>query len=255
VTALVKKVLSRNSETKVKNYYSNSAGFAGDGLYTSKSFSVQNQNISNTVSDLKRMLPFLIQGTSDNERIGESVSPISCSIQGQVVLNAEQILTAFVPTDLFVVIYVLEHVIYKDYTSLITGNNFSQLLTNGQNNTQAFVGSIWQSQLGVANQFYRLLKKKVVRLRYAGIDPAVGQGASIANSHDYQAKFSFTLTQKHMPKTLKYPEQNGIAGQNDPTNYAPFFCMGFYRADGQDLTVDVSWIRQQYTSILRYKDV
>lgn len=257
VTAIVKKVMSRNSETKVVNYYSNQAGFAGDGTWAARALSIQNQNISNTVTDLKRLYPFVVQGIADNQRIGESIQPVSLTIQGQVGIR-RSLQEGQLPVDIFCVIYVLEHVIYKDYTSLITGNNFSQLLTIGQNNTVSFAGEVWHSQLAVANQFYRLLKKKVIRLRYAGVYGGGNPGTallSVANSHDYQAKFNLNFSQKQLPKSLKYPEQNGIAGQNDPTNHAPFFCMGFYYADGEVATGDVDALQQQYTSILKYKDI
>lgn len=159
--------------------------------------------------------------------------------------------------DLFAVIFVLEHVTFKSYTSLIAGNDFTTLLKTGQNTTSAFAGEVWQSQMPVADQYYRLLKKKVVRLRFAGIAPSGAPGAtdvSIANSHDYLAKFSLGLSKKHLP-VMKYPENPTTTGANDPLNTAPFFAMGYYWADGSTSLVNVVNIEQQYVSCLRYKDM
>ena len=254
---VVKQDLKKAAETKMAVYYSSNAGFAGDGTYGNRSWSLQNQYISNTVTDLKRMLPFVVEGTADNQRIGDRIAPISLTLHGTVKVRLQET-SSWIPQDLFAVIYVLEHVTFKSYTSLILGNDFNQLLKTGQNATLGFLGEVWHSQMPVADMYYRVMKKKIVRLRYAGA-ASVGTAppaalVSIANSHDYLAKFSLGLSHKHLPK-FKYPDSPTATGVNDPVNTAPFFCIGFYWADGSVYAPAQSLIEQQYVSVLRYKDV
>ena len=251
----MKKDLNKKAETKTAIYYSANTGLAGDGLYANKSWSVQNQFISVTNSDVKRMLPFVFTGVNENQRIGDKITPQSLTVHGTVKVNISET-GQYTPQDLFAVIYVLEHVTFKSYTSLISGNNFVQLLKTGENTTAQFNGDVWSSQMPVADQYYRLLKKKVVRLRYAGLTDINGAitTVSVANSHDYLAKFSLGLSKKHLP-TLKYPEDPATTGANDPLNTAPFFAIGFYWADGQVYTSPKILIEQQYVSVLKYKDM
>jgi hypothetical protein len=204
------------------------------------------------------MIPFVQPGTAENQRIGDQITPMSLVTHGTVKLTLSN-LSAALPDDIFVVIYALEHVTFKSYTSLIAGNNFTQLLKTGENTTALFDGDVWTSQIPVADQYYRLLKKKVLRLRYAGITPSAPSPTevqlSIANSHDYQAKFNFTLGQKQLPAKYKYPENATVAGSADPLNSAPFFAMGFYWADGRTSATATVLCEQQYVSILKFKDI
>jgi len=257
VKATVNRAINRKAESKTAIYYNNGSGLAGDGTYANRGWAAQNQSITSTVNDLHRMLPFVYTGVNENQRIGDRISPVSLSVQGTVKIR-KTVTDLETAQDLFAVIYVLEHVTYKSYTSLIAGNDFTQLLKNGENTTNAFEGEVWQAQQPVADQYYRLLKKKVVRLRYAGITsaqtPPAGNDVSIANCHDYQAKFSLGLSKKHLP-TLKYPESSLVAGQGDPLNVAPFFAVGFYWADGTTYLLDQALIEQQYVSVLKFKDM
>lgn len=251
VKAMVSNAITKKAETKTAIYYSNSTGLAGDGTYALRSWAVQNQLISNTVSDLKRMIPFVKPGTGENQRIGDKVTPLSLTCHGTVKVTLAE-LGVLNPNDLFAVIYVLEHVTFKSYSSLIAGNDFTQLLKTGENTTVRFNGEVWHSQMPVADQYYRLLKKRVIRLRYAG-STAAG-AVSVANSHDYLGKFSLGLSKKQLP-LLKYPEDPSTAGANDPLNVAPFFAMGFYWADGQQYTSPQTLIETQYVTCMKYKDM
>ena len=258
ITRAVTSVLNRKAETKMAIYYSSNSGFAGDGLYANRSWSPQNQWISVTSSDLKRMIPFVQPGNAENQRIGDQVTPLSLVTHGTVKLTLGN-LAAQLPDDIFVVMYVLEHVTFKSYSSLIAGNNFTQLLKTGENTTARFDGDVWSSQIPVADQYYRLLKKKIIRLRYAGITPSgptpTEVQLSVANSHDYRASFSLTLGQKNLPAKYKYPENATVAGSADPLNSAPFFAMGFFWASGAVSPTATVLMEQQYVSMLKYKDI
>ena len=53
-----------------------------------------------------------------------------------------------------------------------------------------------------------------------------------------------------------FPESTATVGQNDPTNTAPFWCIGYYMMDGSGTptTAPAVLIQQQYMSALTYKD-
>lgn len=257
ITEIVKSVVNKNMETKLKMYYSNANGLAGDGTVAQASTAPHNQFITSNQFDILRLLPFVYQGTTDSERIGESIRPIKLDVHGTLQIDYANRLTPEVPTEIYAVVYVLEHVFIKQYTSLFSQNNFAQLLSDGQNNNQAFEGDYISSTMPVSKQYYKLLKKKVIPLRYAGSEGAVTVGAySIANAHQYRANFMFSLGEKGLPASLKYPENTGtvIAGQNDPTNSAIFMCVGFYNMNSFETTQNLNHLQAQYTTALYYKD-
>jgi len=165
-------------------------------------------------------------------------------------------------TFLKVVIYVLQHVQLKDYTNLYASNDFTQLLLDNEENTRSFDGQSWQQHMPIANQYYRLLKKKVITLRYAGLWPkptTPTASTGVPNSHNYFANYSFNLS-KHIPKELKYPEQTIPTGPlvlNTPTNSSIFMCMGFYQQNepSNGATFDTApQMEQTYQSRMYYKD-
>lgn len=258
VASIVKNVLDKELETKMKTYYSSPANLAGDGTLANAGPSPHDQFIRNNVNDIMRLLPFVSLGTKISERIGTNIKPLNLYVQGTVQINYTNKLLGQIPEELFAVIYVVDHVFIKQYTQLITGNDFNNLLQTGQSSTQEFAGDYVSATMPLAKQYYRLIKKKVIPLRYAG---AQGSGTvtgaySVANAHNYRANFSFSLTEKHLPAALKYPETgiNPIAGQDDPNNYAPFMCVGYYAMNGETTTTPQAYIQTQYVTQLTYKD-
>lgn len=256
LTVIVDKLINRKAETKTSMFYGTATTFPQTGLYADRAYSQQNQFITTNAGDLKWLLPNVVQGIGDNQRIGEQISPISLHINGTVKVSLS-ILTGNSPVDIFAVVYVLTHKTYKNYEGLNTGNNFAQLLMNGQGATSSFTGNVWAARQPVSRQNYNVLAKKIVRLRYAGLYTSGGQSVSIANSHDYVANYNVVLTQKHMPKALKYPEADApaTAYTNSPTNYAPFMAVGFYWADGSGPAAPQALLESTYVTRLTYKDM
>jgi len=253
----ITKVINRKAETKEVAWY---GGPLYGGTYADAAYVNHNPIITSNTTDILRLIPKILPGTSDNQRIGERVRPVALQVNGSVRLSDGTIngVNAEFRDDVVVVIYVLQHVSLKDYANLQLSNNFLQLLRTGENDTAAFSGTVTDSQLPVEDAYYRLLSKKKIRLRYAGAIPGSAEGVptnavvSVANAHSYYADFSFNLT-KHLPAQLKYPELSATTGQNDPTNSSIFMCMGFYNMDGQPALTQLVAI--QYTSRLRFKDM
>jgi len=268
---VIKKVIKGSAETKQKMFYQSTSG-AGNtnratGTYNDRGWALQDGSISTKVApnvnntDLLQLIPEVEQGASDNQRIGDQITPTSLVVHGRVRVALATELNTFTPTDIKVVIYVLQHVSLKDYTNLYAQNQFSQLLENGENTTVLFNGQSWQSRLPVAKQYYRLLKKKIITLRYAGAVSNTGNpptNVSVANSHNWFAEYSMSLG-KHLPAKLKYPENNVAAPTlNEPTNSSIFMCMGYYNqsepASGGTFLSN-TLLEQTYVSTLSWKDL
>jgi len=261
----VMRAISRQTETKQVAYYS---GLGLTGLYANNGYLNHNSTITNNLQDILRVIPFVYPGSADNQRIGERISPKSLIVQGSVRLSDGTIngVIAESRDDIVVVMYVLQHVTLKSYTTLQIQNNFAQLLRTSENTTTAFDGTVTASQLPVEDAYYRLLAKKKIRLRYAGAIAGLAEGTvnngpvSVSNAHSYYADFRFNLT-KFLPKTLKYPETLPAAlppdpAQNDPTNSSIFMCLGFYNMDGQPTFTDTTsqLMAVQWSSQMKYKD-
>ena len=127
--------------------------------------------------------------------------------------------------------YVLQHVSLKDYTNLYSQNDFSQLLSNSNGSTRAFLANAQDAIDPVAKQYYKVCLKKKITLRYAGgitYDGTPSGAVSIANAHTWKGSYSLNLT-KFVPKKLLYPEATVATSyaEDTPTNSSLFMCMGF----------------------------
>jgi len=261
LASAIKKIVRAQSETKMVSWYNGAT--PNTGLYAQAAYVIQNPVIATNATDILRLIPLVATGPADYQRIGESIRPVGLNLQGTVMVNINNLPptnggVAGILTDIYVVVYILQHVTLKSYQALQASNDFTQLLRTGEGTTTLFNGHVWDSQMPVEDAYYKLLKKKKYRLRYAGKnqvtggDPPNNQWVSVPNTVSYRAEYSMNLT-KYLPKKLTYPETLGTAaGYNDPTNSSIFMCMGCYQGNG---TVDNTWnFSQQYVTHLKYKD-
>jgi len=273
MVSLVKKVIMGKAETKqvafYQSYNNGSATNRATGLYSDRGWATQNNVITSNNLDILQLIPFCYQGLKDNQRIGERIQPVSLKVNGCVRINYANNIATYNNTDLKVVIYVLQHVQLKDYTTLYAENDFSQLLKDTDSlvsSTQQFDGQSWQQHLPIANQYYRLLKKKVITLKYEGLFPKASPGGAVPtvatgvpNSHNYFASYSMNLS-KYLPKNLKYPEETVTDPLvlNTPTNSSIFMAMGFFqlKEPASGGTFDTApQMEQTYQSRMGYKDL
>jgi len=255
--ALVKRVMKGEAETKSRMYFQGSTTDSLDvtfGQYADRTFTGKNQYISSNVTDIHRLIPIIQQGTGDNQRLGTRITPTSLIVRGNVQVNKSLLQSTSGPQERFAVIYVMQHVTLKDYNSLRVSNNFGAMLETGDQSTAAFMGDTMSMYLPVAKQNYRLLAKKIIPLRWAGIINPGTAPVSIANAHSYSVNFMFNLT-KHLPKTIVYPEGTGVP---NPTNTSMFMCVA-YANQLWDVTVPqpsaVVGVDMTYVANLSYKDL
>jgi len=267
-------VLLNQAETKQAMFYqslndgTNPDRASGD--WFDRGWAVQNNLIQTNNVDIHQLIPFIESGTEPNQRIGDKITPIGLTVSGSIRIRLSTLLVNYTPADIKVVMYVLQHVSLKDYNSLYANNDFKSLLENGENTSVPFYGTPIEAKLPVNRKSYRLIKKKVMSLRYAGAVSNTGNPAtnfSVANCHDYYVDYTMDLT-KALPAKLTYPENdvNGVplptTVQSTPTNSSIFMCLGFYdkeetliRPDPDSGPTSKPWIQQTYVSRLTWKDL
>jgi len=263
VTKLVKRVLASTMETKEVAWFNGAQG----GLYFQAGNVDHNQFINNNASDILRIIPPVVMGVSDTQRIGDTITPQSLQVHCKVIINPTanqgQGFVNGQSYNITAVAYCLQHVSYKTYASLAANNAFSQLLkiNDLSGGTTAFNGSYSDANLPVDKGYYKLLAKKRIHLRCSG-NTTTGQGGTAPtlqgtnnNAAPFQHEWVWNMG-KHLPKKLVYAEPNSVApGLDDPLNAAPFWCVGFYQTDGTDLGTNPQlYLTVQYTATMRYKD-
>jgi len=262
----VKAIVKGNTETKRTAWYQSYSDGTGisraTGKFSDAGAAVTTNVIASVNLDVLRLVPAVIQGNDDFNRVGNSIRPTSLVVNGTLRVNIARMgAEAILPTDIRVCIYVLQHKQLKDYMSLYNNIQLNQLLDTEEGTTTKFAGLPINETMRVSDQYFTLCKKKIITLRYAGVTAqggAVNFGTSVANSHNYYATYSMNLT-KNIPKVLKYPE-TGNAGvaefQNAPTNSSLFMCMGFVdQTFVSNFTEPVeNYLQQTYVSRLSFKD-
>jgi len=268
----VVRIVHGQAETKTVAFYeqSNDGSFSAraSGLYSQRGWRVQNNSITNNNNDIHQLDPYLQQGTDDNTRIGQRVSVSRLHITGAVRVALVNNVNAQVPTNMKVYLYILQHVSLKDYANLYSQNNFKQFLetgepTSGTPGTDFFLGNPQNAGMPVAKQYYKVCMRKVITLRYGGIDNLLAtEAVSVANCHTWYADYSINLT-KYVPKVLQYPETDTSpvvipTTQNTPTNSSLFMSVGFIdwsnpnNSTAQSITPK---LEQTYVSQLSFKDM
>jgi len=260
LVSLIKNVAGGMSETKRTVWYGAATpNFPNGetGRIADTGWSTQNQFISTNSTDIKRLIPYVLQGVQDNQRVGNQIKPVALNLRGRVALTIAPPQATLGGTDIIAFMYILQHKVAKAYNVLAASNVFTELLETGENTTKRFDGETWDSQLVVNDKYYQVIKKKKIVLRWAGVGPVATGATGVsfsANSQNYAANFTAKL-KKNIPKVLKYPEAQGGQYDNDPTNSSLFFCIGFIPYAGQRASSLASPLLQlQYTSELLYKD-
>jgi len=263
----VRAIIKGQAETKRTTWYNTfndgTSAAPATGGWAARGYAVQNNQINSNTTDILRLIPNVLEGTGEFNRIGTRIRPTSLVVKGHVRINVAQ-LAEWKPTHMRVVIYVLQHRQFLNYETLRNSNNFQQLLDTQEGLTTGFVGDPQNENMRVADQYYQVCAKKIINLEYAGIDynTANNGTVSIANSHKWFAPFSMNLT-KALPKVLKYPDpyQGGPAPApeflNAPTNSSLFMCMGFVLENGSSSPSDPRnlFLQQEYVSEMTYKDI
>jgi len=223
VKAVAKKVVEDQLEDKYVGYTIPTSGTAGYPVYF-------NAAISST-SEVYPILPPLFSGVSSYQRVGDRIKPKRLMLE--VVITANGALTS---SQLNMVrLFILQDKSIKDsnnlkaVTAIQPGTPIASQLLNTGGGTQGFTGVPNTILMRVNTERYSVIKDKVVEVRAGnGTTPQLANGfvgtqVFVGTQQSYHFKFKIPT-----PKVLKY---SGFNSQW-PTNFAPFFCLGYIQPDG-----------------------
>jgi len=255
-TALVKRVVNRQIETKYKNDYSGQI-FPAMGVYVVPPNMGNNGHNSTiqSVGDIHRLIPSIQKGVEDFDRVGNKIK-VSRLVTTMNFSLAAQNLAVPTAQNVMVVLYIWQHKLYKDYQILAAQNSWAQFLDRGDGTTGEFAGSAFDSTLPLAKDNYILHKKIMFPLRCPGVVTGTPSVNEISNtlSSPFSKRITLNLT-RFVPKALQYPlaTVGSVLTDSYPANCSLAFSYGYYNMDlsatDGNPNVDVNYVTK-----LEYKD-
>jgi len=214
-----------------------------------------NSQISST-NEIYSLLPNILQGIDSNQRIGQTINPISlkCSLALQLVQPSNKVWvptengsnplignTYSYPEDIIVHVYFLTSKQVKSVANYSAVPITDLLAYNGSTPVQ-FSGSWWDAELPVNKELFNVIKHYRIRL-YKGSS----WQSYVANGEDFPSSASVPAqlptdgyatgsnniikidTQIPCPKKLNYREGATDAWANQPEDFFPFMVAGWCR--------------------------
>lgn len=184
-----------------------------------------NSTISSLVTDVFPILPFVVQGTDSFQRIGDKITPKSLVLKLYVVANGA-VTSSFLNR---VRVFILEDRTLKNYNDLLavgTGSPIGSQLLDAGNALQGYGGIPHDNYIRVNRRRYKTIKDVGFTLmKGAGTtaqSAVPGTQTSMIGSQYHQMTFRIPT-----PKRLLYVNPSDTY----PSNFAPFFCMGWTHPD------------------------
>lgn len=179
------------------------------------------------VSEIYPAIPQLTQGDGSNQRVGDVVEPKSLTVALNIaVKNGPS--DAF-STDKIVHVYLMTSKAVKDlanYTAIPIG----QMLDYGNGTSGGFDGTSGAAMYPVQKKSFTVLKHWVKRMS-SGFGHPIGSTGTTAGNADSvitpSTSYAMLRLKVKIPKKLKY----AVSASTYPNNYAPFFVVGWTRAD------------------------
>lgn len=217
---VVNRILNRKSETKY-------AGQLGAATWTNIT-----SQLDGTINQIRRVIPPVVQGSDENDRLGDSLVPTSLKVKLALRLaakptGAEPPFAAPGARDITAVIWYGYARKYKASDVLFSDTNIIRsLLDNGTATGVPFLGNPQELLFPVKNEFFQV-KRKTVRLhKPTGTVNIFGQDDGTAGGLDASMLKYVSLDFKTPAKFLY-----GDAAKAYPENYAPFFAVAYVNND------------------------
>lgn len=206
-------------------------------------------------NDWYRCLPHIVVGTNAAQRIGDVIKPIIGKLHVEIRFATDEQNTR----DIYVVFYLITSKRQKAYAN---ENANGQMSTEGDSflrgiNDQVtyFGGNYIDSTLPIELDSFTLLNKKVIHMfRGSGKSNEAGVIGTLTGEGMYsnEGKNQVHFTVPFKVPTLKYSP----GFPKLPNNFAPFYGIGYYYADGTAAdTLDNGLLYVTTSCELWYKDV
>lgn len=189
-------------------------------------------NASITSGDIVSVVPTITQGDGYNQRSGDKIRPTSLIVDGCVSFNDYG--QGFIDTPVSVLILCLQAKRIRD-PSQVSNAPIGALLDNGTGAT-AWDGSTLNSMYPINRDEFEVLGAVRVKL-----SDTTAENAKVM-SHRYQ------MTIK-TPAVLTYAQASTL-----PTNFAPFFVLGWSRDDAVMPGIADVWVKNTASSRMYYTD-
>lgn len=197
-------------------------------------------------SDASKIIPSILQGTDNGERIGDKIRAKSINIRGHIILSAPTISNQS-NCRIGVRLMVVQPKRYSNDTDVTTyyNNWMPYLLDNGANSV-GFTGAIKDLYTPINRDAINVYYDKVMYLSSTNI--VVLSSVGVANE---DLRYTTKLFNIRIPcrKVLTY-----LDGNETPQNFAPMVIMGYVKLDGSTLDSLSSNVSMSYVSHFKYED-
>lgn len=238
---LIKSTIQRSAEKKISNYVN-----LGQSVITA--------NSSGAAGLIIPLTPYtggidIIQGSSQDERVGNKIRTNKLTLKGTIVANQYNISSNPNPFPTVVQMFVFwdklnPTVIPDPYAA----NDFFQFGSS----TTDFRNDLVDTWAAVNTDRYHVVLRKQFKVGYSGYDGTASQpNAQYFQNNDFKfnQKFSIDLT-KHAVKNVTFNDNSTV-----PTTRGLFVMWNTISATGGSLAVDVACASVQYSVDYRYTDL
>jgi len=239
LTNAVNQIVNRRTETKFVIGAPTNKNSAGNlGAFTAFTSGITSTN------EVYALIPFVAQGTKDNERTGAVIQPVSLTTKVNLSLFTAASMAVYAD------VYFCTSKNVKDY-DLTNQIPTGELLNKGDDTNVAYDGTSATAMYPVNKSEFTVIGHKRVRLAKGADDPNTalsGGSPPSTDTFNYYASFSQKVP---LPAKLTYE----TSAKQQPSNTFPFMMVGFVGADANGNTAPTSArVFVQAQSHLYFKD-
>lgn len=216
-------------------------------------FTLFNSGI-NAIGDYITVLPQIINGTGQNNRIGHSIRPIKLVIKGYVCYNTDALAasSAYLSASMLGArLFLFQDKTNRCYANTVT----SYALLDAGGTSTTFSGTAIQWCLPHNNDEFKFFADKRMKILKPfgytnSTTPTNATDITSFNSSMFRP-FVITLTQKHMPAVLNFDDSLSVYY---PTNFSPYMALGYCDLLNKAADVVNTRLGMEFTATLYYED-
>lgn len=201
-------------------------------------------------TDMVPLVPPVVAGTGESQRVGRKISPVKCRVDVNVAfrqpnIGGDQMPSMSYANQIYVAVYVLRSKVYKNWAQFAASSQYLRLLDNGDSTSISFgsqIGSppFWATDARdimkpIETSEFTLVKKRIIKLtKNVGlVDIGASTSAPAAQmpnlqTTSYRGSFTYKLPQLQYDDTN--PDLSGF-----PSNNNTFLAIGYCYADNNAL--------------------
>lgn len=205
----------------------------------------------NSIGDACQVLPSVVNGTAQNERIGDQLRTMSLTIKGHAIASTSLLSLTSSNSRIGIRLMVVQpkYLLNSNYAAVNFSGWMSNLLRKGGTAT-AFTGTISDLYAPINTECVTSMYDKVIYITTPTLFNTAATTNLVAADVTNACKF-FSINIKCKNKLLKY--ESGVDGLV-PLNYAPILIMGYVHLDGASPDVLTTQVSLAYDVVMDYED-